>query len=64
MNHLKTFSLLAALTALFGVIGLAVGGVTGMAIALVLAGGLNLVGYWNADKMVLKLYRAQPVDEH
>jgi len=64
MNHLKTFSLLAALTALFGVIGLAVGGVTGMAIALVLAAGLNLVGYWNADKMVLKLYRAQPVDEH
>ena len=63
MNHLKTFALLAALTALFVGLGYLIGGVTGMLIALVLAGGLNLFSYWNADKIVLKMYRAQPVDE-
>jgi heat shock protein HtpX len=63
MNHLKTFSLLAALTALFVGLGYLLGGPTGMLIALVVAGGMNLFSYWNADKIVLKMYRAQPVDE-
>ena len=62
MNHLKTFILLAALTALFVGIGYLIGGATGMLIALVVAGGMNVISYWNADKLVLKLYRAQPVD--
>ena len=39
MNHLKTFILLAVLTALFGAIGYMIGGASGMMIALVLAGG-------------------------
>jgi heat shock protein HtpX len=34
-----------------------------MLIALILAGGMNLFSYWNADKLVLKMYRAQLVDE-
>jgi heat shock protein HtpX len=63
MNHIKTFVLLAALTALFIGLGYLLGGPTGMLIALVLAGGMNLFSYWNADKIVLKMYRAQPVDE-
>jgi heat shock protein HtpX len=63
MNLVKTFILLAALTALFVGIGYLIGGPTGMLIALVFAGGMNLVSYWNADKIVLKMYRAQPVDE-
>ena len=63
MNHLKTFALLAALTALFAGLGYLIGGATGMLIALVFAGGMNLFSYWNADKLVLKMYRAQPVDE-
>ena len=63
MNHLKTFMLLAALTALFVGIGYLIGGTTGMLIALVLAGGMNLVSYWNADKIVLRMYRAVEVDE-
>jgi heat shock protein HtpX len=62
MNHLKTFALLAALTALFAGLGYLIGGATGMLIALVIAGGMNLFSYWNADKIVLKMYRAQPVD--
>lgn len=63
MNHLKTFILLAVLTALFGGLGYLIGGATGMAIALLFAGGMNLFSYWNADKIVLRMYRAQPVDE-
>jgi heat shock protein HtpX len=63
MNHLKTFVLLAALTALFVGLGYLLGGPAGMLIALVVAGGMNLFSYWNADKIVLKMYRAQPVDE-
>ena len=63
MNHLKTFVLLAALTALFVGAGYMVGGATGMAIAFVLAAGMNLISYWNADKIVLKMYGAQEVDE-
>ena len=61
MNHLKTFVLLAALTALFVGLGYLLGGPTGMLIALVVAGGMNLVSYWNADKIVLKMYRAKEV---
>jgi len=63
MNHVKTFMLLAGLTALFVGIGYLIGGVAGMLIALVLAAGMNLFSYWNADKIVLRMYRAQPVDE-
>jgi heat shock protein HtpX len=63
MNHLKTFTLLAMLTALFVGAGYMVGGPTGMAIALVLAAGMNLISYWNADKIVLRMYGAQEVDE-
>ena len=63
MNHLKTFMLLAALTALFAGVGYLIGGAAGMLIAIVLAGGMNLFSYWNADKIVLRMYRAQPVDD-
>jgi heat shock protein HtpX len=62
-NHLRTFMLLAALTALFVGVGYLIGGPTGMALAFVFAAGMNLVSYWNADKIVLSMYRAQPVDE-
>lgn len=61
-NHLRTFTLLAALTALFVGAGYMIGGATGMVVALVFAGAMNLISYWNADKIVLSMYRAQPVD--
>ena len=61
-NTLRTFMLLAGLTALFVGVGFMLGGTAGMAIALVMAGAMNLVSYWNADKIVLRMYRAQPVD--
>lgn len=61
-NHLRTFTLLAAMTALFLGVGYLIGGQVGMLIALALAGGMNLVSYWNADKIVLSMYRATQVD--
>ncbi|WKL58259.1 zinc metalloprotease HtpX [Asticcacaulis sp. ZE23SCel15] len=61
MNPLKTFMLLAGMTAVFGVIGLTLAGPTGMLIALGLALALNIFAYWNSDKMVLKAYRAEEV---
>ena len=60
LNHTKTFMLLAAMTALFGAIGYLVGGIPGMAIAFVIAVGLNVFSYWNSDSIVLKSYRAKP----
>ena len=62
MNHLKTYALLAAMTALFGGVGYLVGGTGGMLIALAVAAAMNLFAYWNADKMILRHFRAQPVD--
>lgn len=61
-STLRTGMLIAAITALFGVIGLLLGGVTGMVIALVFAGGMNFFSYWNADKIVLRMYKAREVD--
>ncbi len=63
MNHFKTYMLLAGLTALFMGAGYLIGGPTGMLIALVFALALNAFSYWNADKIVLRTYGAQEVDE-
>lgn len=63
MGTAKTFMLLAALTALFMAVGYLVGGMMGMAIAFVIAGGMNLFSYWNADKIVLRMQGARLVDE-
>lgn len=62
MNHTKTFMLLAAMTALFCGVGYMVGGVAGMAIAFAVALAMNAFAYWNADKMVLRHFNAQPAD--
>jgi len=62
MSYLRTAILLAGLTALFMGIGFLIGGQTGMIIALVIAGGMNLFAYWNSDKMVLRMYGAREVD--
>lgn len=61
MNMMKTFILLAAMTALFGGVGLMLGGQQGMVIALIIAAVMNIGSWWFADKMVLSLYGAKPV---
>jgi heat shock protein HtpX len=63
VNQLKTVMLLAALTALFMALGYTLGGTGGALIALVAAAGMNLVTFWNADKIVLSMHHAREVDE-
>lgn len=62
-NLMKTAVLMAAITALFMALGSILGGQQGMMIALVVALGMNFFSYWFSDKMVLKMYNAQEVDE-
>ena len=62
-NWLKTSILMAGIVALFGAIGLLLGGAVGMMIALALAAAVNVWAYWFSDTMVLKMYNAQEVDE-
>ena len=58
-NWVKTAMLMAAITALFVVIGGMIGGSKGMALALVVALAMNFFSYWFSDKLVLKMYNAQ-----
>jgi heat shock protein HtpX len=62
LPYFRTALLLAALTALFLVVGLMLGGEGGLVVALVVALGMNLFAYWNSDKVVLRMYGAREVD--
>jgi len=64
MNFLKTTMLLAAMTALFMALGYTFGGAGGAIIALLIAAGMNLFTFWNADKIVLKMHDAIEVDRN
>ena len=62
MSGFKTVMLLSAMTALFMALGYTLGGSGGAMIALVVAAGMNLFTFWNADKIVLSMHNAQEVD--
>ncbi|MFV0431380.1 MAG: zinc metalloprotease HtpX [Alphaproteobacteria bacterium] len=62
MGRMKTFMLMAAMTALLMVVGQYAGGNAGMMMAFLMAGGMNFFAYWNSDKMVLRKTNAQEVD--
>lgn len=62
MNYLRTGILLAGMTALFLAVGYMIGGTGGMVFAFLFAIATNLFAYWNSDKIVLRMFRAQPVD--
>jgi len=64
MNYARTALLLSGMTGLFLAAGFLIGGEGGILLALVIALGMNLFAYWNSDKMVLRMYGAQQVDEH
>src|SRR5208282_4831511 len=61
-NLFKTGLLMAAIMALFGMVGAVLGGGQGMLLALMLGAAMNVWAYWFSDTMVLKLYRAREVD--
>src|SRR6478735_9846345 len=60
-SGLKTALLLGALSGFLLVIGRIFGGQTGMLFALIMAAVMNIGSYWFSDKIVLRMYRAQPV---
>lgn len=61
MNTLRTTLLLATLTGLLLIVGQALGGQTGMVIALGFAVVMNFGSYWFSDSLVLTMYHAQEV---
>jgi heat shock protein HtpX len=64
MNTIKTGLLLGALTGLLMLIGGSFGGQQGVVIAFIFAMAMNLGSYWFSDKIVLRMYNAQPVSEN
>jgi heat shock protein HtpX len=60
-NYVKTFGLMALLTALFVAIAGYFGGSNWMIYALIFAALFNVGAYWFSDRVVLKMYRAVPV---
>lgn len=60
-NKLKTVILLAFLSGLFMLIGSLVGGAQGMTFAFIMALVMNGIMYFFSDKIVLRMYSAQPL---
>ncbi len=64
MNYFRTAALMAVLMVLFALIGRALAGPGGMMIAFGVAVAMNFASYWFSDKIVLRMYRAEEVDQH
>ncbi len=62
MNYTRTALLLVAMTGIFVAMGAVVGGQGGMVIAFIMALVMNIFSLWNADTIVLKMFKAREVD--
>jgi heat shock protein HtpX len=62
MSYIKTFGLMALMTALFVAIAGWFGGRSAMIIALAFAAVFNFGAYWFSDRAVLRMYRARPLE--
>jgi heat shock protein HtpX len=63
MNNFKTFLLMLVLTALFILVGSAIGGRSGAIYFFVFAALMNFFTYWFSDKIVLRMYGATEVSQ-
>lgn len=63
-NSIRTVFLMTLVAVLFMLVGYILGGSTGLIIAFIFAMGMNFFSYWYSDKMVLKMYRAEAVDQN
>ncbi|HXY53802.1 MAG TPA: zinc metalloprotease HtpX [Nitrospirota bacterium] len=63
MNTVKTIGLMVFMTLLLVFVGAAIGGRSGMIFAFAMATIMNFGAYWFSDKIVLRMYGAQPVSE-
>lgn len=62
-SQIKTGLLLGLLTALLVLLGQAMGGKSGLVIALLFAVVMNVGSYWFSDRIVLSMYQAQQLSE-
>lgn len=60
-NAIKTAALLGLLSGVLLLVGNALGGRQGVVVAFVFAAVMNFGSYWFSDKLILAMYRAQPV---
>ena len=63
-NQFKTFILLSVMSGLFVMAGSAIGGQSGIRLALLMALVMNIIAYFYSDRLVLAMYRAQPLDKN
>lgn len=63
-NSIRTVFLMTLAAVLFMLVGQVLGGSTGLIIAFVFAMAMNFFSYWKSDKIVLRMYDAQPVDRN
>ena len=61
-TRMRTWILLAGLSALFVAVGGLVGGASGIAVFLVIAVGFNFAMFWFSDRLALKMSRARPLE--
>ena len=61
-NSIRTVFLMTLVAVLFMLVGQVLGGSTGLVIAFIVAMVMNFVSYWKSDKIVLRMYDAQPAD--
>ncbi|MDX1820087.1 MAG: zinc metalloprotease HtpX [Paracoccaceae bacterium] len=59
-GYARTAMLMALMTALFMGVGALLGGSGGALVALVIAAGMNLLTWWNSDRLVLSMQGARP----
>ena len=63
MNGFKTFLLMSLMTILFMFVGSLLGGNRGIIIAFIFAVIMNFSSYWFSDKIVLRSYKANPINK-
>ena len=61
MNNVKVFTLLAGMTVVMGMLGQAMGGQSGMLIALLIAGLMNFYMYFTSSTKVMKAFKAHVI---
>jgi heat shock protein HtpX len=61
-TRMRTWILLAGLSALFIAVGGLVGGTSGIIVFLVIAVGFNFAMFWFSDRLALKMSRARPLE--
>lgn len=63
-NNLKTLILLTLLSGILMLFGFFIGGQSGLTFAFIFALIINMGAYFFSDKLVLKMYNAQPLDKN